>query len=250
VAQDYGRKDDADFRQSAVNQLADLTIFQSEYSRFASREKYKVIAQDGPVIHNPVDISLFTPDAPRQKLTGSRKIACVSWSTNPQKGSTQIYSVAAQNSEFDFFLCGNFPNPPALANIHLQGVLGRTELARLLRSCDLLLTFSKNEACPNHVLEALASGLPVLYDDSGAMQEIIGESGLSVTPENFSTQAKQVYSQLAVFSERARNRATSLFEPNKIFTKYLDRIERALYEPTTLSPIRRQWMAWSALVPR
>ena len=60
-AEDYGRGSKWDRIQSKVNKLADITIFQSEYSKYATREKFKVIKNDGPVIYNPVDTELFKP---------------------------------------------------------------------------------------------------------------------------------------------------------------------------------------------
>ena len=62
AAEDYGRDPEADRRQRAVNRVADLTIFQSEYAKRATRERFRIIEQDGPVLHNPVDVTRFTPD--------------------------------------------------------------------------------------------------------------------------------------------------------------------------------------------
>jgi hypothetical protein len=56
AAQDYGRPGDADMRQRAVNRLAGVTIFQSQYCRYSTRTKFPVIINDGPVISNPVDV--------------------------------------------------------------------------------------------------------------------------------------------------------------------------------------------------
>lgn len=245
VAQDYGRADDADERQAQVNRLADLTIFQSEYSRYASRQKYKVIKGDGPVIHNPVNLQNFYPAGQKKNLPGNRKVACVTWSVNPNKGANEMYAVAAENTDVDFFLCGNYPNAPALANLHGMGILARNDLADVLRSCDLMLTFSKNEACPNHVLEALASGLPILFDDSGAMAEVIGEAGLPVTTATFRSQLNKLYSDLTKFSSIARSWAVEKFNPEQIFSRYLTEIEGSLSRPTEIPIFRRKLIAMS-----
>ena len=94
AAADYGRTGDADRRQHDVNRLADLTIFQSHYCRWSTREKFPVIANDGPVIHNPVDVRQFTPDGDRRDLKGDARLAVVSWSLNPKKGAASVYAAA------------------------------------------------------------------------------------------------------------------------------------------------------------
>lgn len=100
---------------------------------------------------------------------------------------------------------------------------------------------------PNHVLEALASGLPVLYDDSGAMREVIGECGLPVTIENFLNQYVKISGQLRPYSQRARQRAELLFSPSKIFPKYMEFINMARNAPPKTTPLKRKWLAWTEL---
>jgi glycosyltransferase involved in cell wall biosynthesis len=243
-AQDYGRHDDADERQASVNRLADLTIFQSNYARYATREKFQVIHQDGPIIYNPVDLSIFNPKGTRRNLTGNYRVASVSWSTNALKGAMQIYATAHANPTVHFYLCGNFPGAPNLMNIHNLGVLGRNDLAEVLRSCDVLLTYSQNEACPNHVLEALASGLPILYKDSGAMSELIDECGLAVDVKSFATQLNNIFPEKNNLSENARRRAEMLFNPNLVFETYIQRICECLDAPTRVPVGRRFVSAW------
>jgi len=245
AAQDYGRYGDADHRQRQVNQLADLTIFQSNYCRYSTREKFPVIVHNGPVINNPVDVDLFNPDGPRLSFPGSVRVACVTWSTNPFKGADYIYEVARRNPEVSFVLCGQYSDTPSIPNIHLQGVLSREELAKTLRSCHVLLTFSQNEACPNHVLEALASGLPILYLDSGAMSEVIGDCGLKVTIETFLSQLKQIMDRREVLSKKARQRVLKHFHPQLVFSRYIDVMQDALKHPTTIPVAYRLWLSWS-----
>ena len=227
-AQDYGRYDHGDARQGGVNRFADLTIFQSHYCRHSTREKYPVIFNDGPVIHNPVDIECFTPEGPKLDLPRGPRIACVSWSANPMKGASQIYATARQHEDVVFVLCGPYPDAPALPNLRCLGTLGRSELARALRSCNALLTFSRNEACPNHVLEGLASGLPVLYHASGAMEELIGECGFPVQVSTFAGKLQRILRERETLAKRARRRAVREFTAETIFASYLEAISQII----------------------
>ncbi|MEX1248247.1 MAG: glycosyltransferase family 4 protein [Anaerolineales bacterium] len=245
AAQNYGRDAEADLRQGKVNRLADLTIFQSQYARHSTREMFSVITQDGPIIHNPVDLQVFTPEGRRRKFPRRTQVACVTWSKNPLKGMSQVYEVAQRNPDVDFILCGSYDNAPDLKNVHGQGYLKRSDLAIALRSCHLLLTFSKNEACPNHVLEALASGLPVLFEDSGAMQEVIGDCGQPVSVESFPRQLEIILANLEIYSKTARQRAVELFDPQRNFSQYIDAINESLKRPTHLPMIWRSLLAWS-----
>jgi len=86
-ALDYGREAIADLRQARVNLLADLTVFQSQYGKHATTRKYRVIRQDGPVIHNPVDVERFRPEGERVPLPGKVRVCAVTHSANPRKGA-------------------------------------------------------------------------------------------------------------------------------------------------------------------
>lgn len=248
AAQDYGRDPEADERQRAVNELADLTIFQSEYCRYSTREKFCVIKQDGPVIHNPVDISLFRPDGKNRRFEFRYTLAVVSWSTNPMKGVRQIYQVARENPDIGFAMCGNFSEKPNFPNLIWLGVLNRHELAEVLRSCFALVTFSQNEACPNHVLEGLSSGLPILYLDSGATGEVVGNAGLPVTADTFRREFDRVIERRDKFSAAARLRAERAFDPQAQFSKYEHAIQGALNQSPRVSLTRRKALTWLALL--
>jgi glycosyltransferase involved in cell wall biosynthesis len=230
-ARDYGGTDGADACQARVNTLADLTIFQSQYGKKAITEKFKIISMEGPVIYNPVDIQSFCPDGERIELPGRIKVCHVTFSTNPLKGAASVYDVARRNPDIDFILIGRYEEPPQLANLHLLGVLDRQTLPKALRSCDLFLTFSENESCPNVVLESLATGLPVLYKNSGGVPEIVGSCGSSVEVTNFREQLDELLKKQKDYSLAARARAQGLFAPEIIFRQYLDSISKANRNP-------------------
>ena len=229
-AQDYGRRDDADKKQSQVNTLADVTIFQSNYGKYATMQKYPVIKNDGVVIYNPVDIDTFSPLGERVDFPYKIKICCATFSTNKKKGLSHVYRLAEQFEEFDFILCGRLDGAPDLRNIHLMGMLDNVELAKVMRSCDLFLFPSENEACPNVVLEAMASGLPVIYKDSGATSEIVGRCGIPMG-EEFEADVQHIISNRPVLSAETRDRAIEGYSPDIIFELYIKAILNAERKP-------------------
>lgn len=240
AAVDYGRYDQADYRQARVNTLADLTVFQSGYSRLATRTKFHVIAQDGPLIPNPVDVRLFQPDPARVQSAGAPvRVANVSFSTNRRKGTWQLGQLAAENPDVEFVLCGRYPPLPELPNLKQMGTLTAHELAAVLTGCHLFLHLAENEACPNVVTEALASGLPVLYIDSGGTPELVGECGAPITLATFRSQLMAVCASLPALAGAARARAVERFAPEVIFPQYLAAMLGCTRHP--LPALRELW---------
>jgi len=223
-AQDYGRGVEWDQRQRRINRMADLTIFQSQYGRYATMEKFDVIVHDGPVIYNPVDTTLFKPYHENPLDSSRAKIAHISFSTNIKKGADQIFQVAHENHDIDFILIGKYKNQPDLKNIRFTGHLSREEVARILGTCHFFLFFSQNESCPNVVLEAMASGLPVLYLDSGGTAELVGDTGIAITTEAFREAFEKIWHNWHDWSKTTRARAENTFSVNKIIPEYLNAI--------------------------
>ncbi|RJQ27206.1 glycosyltransferase [Candidatus Parcubacteria bacterium] len=218
---DYGRTGNADDIQSKINKLADLTVFQSHYGKYATREKYHIIKNDGPVIYNPVDIDLFSPDGEKIEYSYKIKICCATFSTNPKKGKDIIYDLAATNKDYDFILCGRYDDAPLKNNIHPLGILNKRHLASVFRSCDLFVFPSQNETCPNVVLEAMSSGLPIVYHPSGGTHEIVNNCGLPLQ-SNFREIVSIILNKKKEFSAQARNRCIKEFQRDKIFDQYVE----------------------------
>src|SRR5207244_5781741 len=59
--------------------------------------------------------------------------------------------------------------------VELLGPYSQDEAPDLLRRADLLLHTKYNDPCPTVVIEAMASGLPVVYSASGGVPELVGE---------------------------------------------------------------------------
>ena len=230
-ARDYGRAPVADRQQALVNTLADMTVFQSEYGRYATTRKFLVIAQDGPVIYNPVDLRRFTPEGERVSLPGKVRVCHVAYSTNKKKGVTALFDLAQAHSSVDFILIGRYESPPDLPNLHLLGYADWEALPKVLRSCDVFLTLSENEACPNVVLEALASGLPILYKQSGGTPELVGECGAPVEHGTFRETLGSILRRRRKLGEAARARAVERFSPDVVFPSYLEAAAEAERRP-------------------
>lgn len=250
VAWDYGRRDNADKLHARVARLADAVIYQSQYCYDTQREQYKLIEQDGPIIWNAADLEVFNPTREQTNLDGTIRVAYSKFSTNPYKGAAQLYTVAEANPDIDFYLCGRYKDPPNLANIHLMGLLNREELARTLRSCHMLLAFFRNEPCSNVIIEAMSSGLPVLYLDSGSNKELVQEAGLAVTTETFRAGVEQVMMDYDKVSQQARARAEQHFRFDVNLQRYVETIEEALENPLRIGVRERRRLVMQSQLSR
>lgn len=221
-AEDYGRGPADDRRQARANVMADATIFQSRYSQYATRRKFRVIGARGVVIPNPVDTERFSPDGEREALAGMCRVAHVTFSTNPRKGTAAVLQAAYANPEARFYLIGRYADQAFPRNVEVVGHADHSRLPGLLRSCHALAFFSENESCPNVVLEAMASGLPILYRDSGATAELVGDAGLPVRAESMGSVLSEMMRDYATWAARARARATNHFALKTILPRYMN----------------------------
>jgi glycosyltransferase involved in cell wall biosynthesis len=60
-----------------------------------------------------------------------------------------------------------------------------SKVSFILSECDMYISFSYRDACPNVVVEAMAHGLPVVGLASGGVPEIVGDAGILLAMDDF-----------------------------------------------------------------
>ncbi|MHB1035908.1 MAG: glycosyltransferase [Pirellulales bacterium] len=142
------------------------------------------------VIPNGIDVDRY-PARSAVDLTGlglppNRRAVTYVGRLDRQKGVRWLVETApqwlAQLPNHDLLLVGNGPEQPALvalseklgvaSRIHLSG--WRSDVPEILRASNLLVLPSAWEGMPNVVLEAMASGLPVVATDVEGVRELLG----------------------------------------------------------------------------
>ena len=207
---------------------------------------------------NGVDTEAFRP-RPRPQtgiraergIPASAKVVGFLGRLSPEKGPDVFLRAAmlaqARLPDTHFVLVGDGPLAPALREsiarfkledrVHLAGL--RRDVAGILNEFDVLVSSSHSEAMPLAVMEAMASGLPVVATRVGGVPDMIehGESGWLVAPidfEDIAVRLQQILGtpgELARMSTAARQRAVEQMS-------LTDTVERMAALMTRLVPSR------------
>lgn len=166
--------------ETVYHELADIIVFQSKYSRlqcehFLGKSKN---AKHSHVILNGTDLHQFVPVSGGKPTSGNAfRLITAGNFRDPEMLEPILVALDALEHEFELEIAG-----PIQAELRSKvdersyarvlGPLNSTVLAEKLRSADVFLFSFLNPNCPNSVIEAIASGLPVVSFDSGAMREL------------------------------------------------------------------------------
>lgn len=149
------------------------------------------------VVYNVVDTALFHP-APAGH-NGKIRFLHVSTLDDPHKNISGMLRAAAllarQRSDFECWFVGDGDTSPHIATAQQLNIYNHTaffagtkttaEIADLMRSSGCFLLFSNYENLPVVIIEALASGLPVLSSAVGGIPEhITPGKGMLVAPRD------------------------------------------------------------------
>jgi len=169
-----------------LTELVRLTLPHSDFLIFPSEWAKDWINYDGDncdVVHNcPVDI--FHEHKRSTGLDGDViKLVTHHWSMNPKKGFDvygELQNYIDKNDKYKFTYMGRKPEDCQISN-HLPP-MSAEEVARELPNHHIYITASKEEAGANHVLEAMAAGLPVVFHkDGGSILNYCKDYGLEFT---------------------------------------------------------------------
>lgn len=169
------------------------------------------------VIRNGIDLGRFQPRGRSRenwlRIAPGRRAIGFAGRLVPEKGLEYLLQamerVATEFPEALLLVAGDGELRPSLAHAHRDsehvGFLGHVEeMDGFYRALDIFVLPSLWEGLPNAVIEAMASGLPVVATDVGGTGELIrdGETGLLVAPRSAEAIAEAVCRLLRSPSER------------------------------------------------
>ena len=157
----------------ALNKYTDVTVFQSEFVRnnaypFIRPRRYETIRNGG-------DPREFHPGVEPGQFIGH-----VTWSVDRRKGLDLLRQRILESRDERFLLVGRHQASGldfGLPNVVLRGPVQRQWITHEYRRMKILFFPSENEPCPNIPIEAILSGVPVCYNDSGGTPEVVRDCG-------------------------------------------------------------------------
>lgn len=203
---------------------ADHVFFQSAFCKMSADRFYGERRGPWEVLHNPVDTRRFVPwerrERPLTLLLGGNQYQRY----RLEVALETLALVRRARPDARLLVAGELSfSPPMrvdLPGVELVGSYTQAEAPALMQQADVLLHTKYNDPCPTVVLEAMASGLPVVYSKSGGTPELVGDdAGIGIdapldwehdhppAPEALAEAVLVVAGSLADRSEAARERS-------------------------------------------
>jgi glycosyltransferase involved in cell wall biosynthesis len=183
--------------------LIEQTILRCDYlysnSAFVRQSLEANYNLPSEVVPTGVDTELFTPNWDRP--ANSRPRVLFVGALRAFKGPQVVLEAAERHRQADFVLVGDGVmaqelrgRATGLANVGLRGTLARTAIREEYRKADIFLFPSRWEGSPRVLLEAAASGLPVIARRDYEPESVIdGKTGfLAATDDELMTYLAQL----------------------------------------------------------
>lgn len=199
---------------------ADHVLYQSDFCRRSAERFLGPAPKAWEILPNAVDVEGFTPgpapdDGPVLLLAGDQTQAY-----RLELGLQVVAALRDRLPDVRLLVTGRtvVDAQPLVARlgltdrVELLGRYAQRDAPALYRRAHLLLHTKVNDPCPNVVLEAMASGLPVVYPASGGTVELVGdEAGVGVPHDDgFERDSPPAADELAAAVVRALERRETL----------------------------------------
>ena len=198
--------------------LVDLTVSNSQAGIDYMVSRHALTLRKTHVIPNGMFISDFPSPAPREEVRDELGVSpeAFLWiavgTLNPAKDYPTLLEAAARcaraEPRFRLRIAGGGEALEDLqADADGRGLAGtvqflgkRTDVARILKAADAYVLSSAWEGLPNAVMEAMASGVPVVATDVGGVEDLVesGRSGWIVPPRDPAALAERMLEVMAL----------------------------------------------------
>ncbi len=191
-----------------LTKLVKQTLPYSDYFIFPSNWAKDWIGFEGSnceVIFNKPMKQFYLNRTEQATLSDKPRIVTHHWSTNPKKGFDiyqKLENYCLQTNRFEFTYIGRKPSNYKFNN-YVEPI-GVEMLAKEIPGHDIYVTASIEEAGANHVLEALAAALPVVFHErGGSIGDYCKEYGLSYNSfENMLEKLEEMCKNYPTFKDK------------------------------------------------
>ena len=200
------------------------------------------------IVHNGVDLDIYTPDGPHQRADSPYRLLVVEGSLGGghEDGLRNAVQLAEKISQYndlpiELMVAGlvpqasqNYWTQQTIIPITWAGVVPAENIPEIDRSAHALFSAEVNAACPNSVIEAMACGLPILAFGTGSLSELVTGDAGRITPYGadplkmetptivpLAKAAVEVLQDQNRFRSAARERAETEFGLDKMVDGYL-----------------------------
>lgn len=252
----YGGRLDPSFDR-AVRRLLRATDSMIYVSEFMKRQAEALGAgpETGRVIRKGVRLDVFHPRPDRDRIRselgwGLRPVILAVAGLVPIKGLDAVLEalaeVRASGHDMSFVVCGDGPERETLEAtsrrlnldgcVNFQGKISRDEIPRYFAAADVFVHGALIEASGNVLLEAMASGLPVVCTDAGGPAEYVldGVTGFVVPVGDTRLMAARIVQLLEdtelrnALGRQGRARAEADFGYDRMIRETLKTYDRVL----------------------
>ena len=228
--------------------FADFVIYQSDFIKNWWHEKYGIAGTDEAVIYNAVDLKEFFP---RHNAFDKINLICVEGTIPSVDAYVKVVNETALNlyerKVIDkCVICGKVTGGNAHdvfgknSAIDYLGIVPRESMPDVYKN-KVFLVLEVQPPCPNSVIEALASGVPVIGFDTGCLRELVRDgAGVLVSygsdpwkleypdVDELCRQAEKVFLNWKDFSANARKVAEKYFDLDRMTDKYIEVFDKVI----------------------
>lgn len=168
-------------------EMADFVIFQSDYQKSVYKRN-GIAPRSNTTIHNgaPVLFAEAGRASPRRALDPEKPLRLLSTSVsgNPRNRPALIARLSEMPG-VEVLHVGLWHDDVDPRRVKLMGKLDHAGIAALMCEADYYLKLSEGDMCSNALIEALAFGLPVIYDRAGGGAAEVGAPyGIPFNPQD------------------------------------------------------------------
>lgn len=239
-----GNWKDMNIRMSKAYHNADYVFWQSEFCKKSANKFLGLRNGKGEILYNAVDTKIFYP----KKITKDKSILKMLVTGRVEdKTFYRIENIirAANllkkdniNFKIEFYGLIDEANYKRATKIIIKfnlegyvnflGSYSQKNAPKIYRSYDLYLIMNYMDPCPNTVIEAMSSGLPIIFSSTGGLKELVGKNAglglevkenwdkepISPLPEQIANAVSSVRPNLISMGEASRERALKKFDIN------------------------------------